>query len=179
MVNVRFRPIAVISRVWKHLRMGLLLFALIATVQPAPSPKPAAIGRTARIFATVGHSEFCPAGNVTVDLPTGNYQATARADQRVCNQEGLERPSRKGKLSAQNLEDLRAAYIRALSEGLESRTCRQPGQDIIISNGGTPLMALTTGSFTVSVPNDLSCWSEAATALYDTLDQLFSPDDYR
>jgi len=76
---------------------------------------------------------------------------------------------------------LRAAYLRVLSEGLESELCREGGRprDLIISNGGTPILALTSGWATSSAPDDLSCWSEAATALHDALDRVFSPADYR
>lgn len=158
-----------------------LLAALIATVQPASIPQRVALGRTASIFSTVGHSEFCPAGNVTVDLRTGHYAVTLRAARRVCNDVGLERPVGKGKLFGQNLAALRTAYLRVLSDGLESSVCRGGGrpQDIIVNNGGTPVLALTTGRATASAPGDLSCWSEAATALHDTLDRIFSPADYR
>jgi hypothetical protein len=154
-----------------------LLAALIATFEPTVAP----LGGTAWIFATVGHSEFCPAGNVTVDVRTGRYTLTARAARRVCNDVRLERPARQGTLSPQKLAAVRTAYQRVLSEGLESQVCQEGGrpQDLVISNGSTPILVLTNGRASHSAPGDVGCWSEATTALHDALDRVFSPADYR
>jgi hypothetical protein len=156
-----------------------LFVALVATVQPV-LPKPVTLGRTAWIFSTIGQSEFCPPGNVTVDLTTGRYTLTARAARRMCDQQGLERPVRRGKLVGASLARLRAAYLRVVREGFDNAVCsegRKP-QDIIISNAGTPIVVLATGGGIGSAPDDLSCWSEAATALHDELDKTFGANDW-
>lgn len=155
--------------------MLALLATLIAAAHP-PDPAPAVrLGRTAWIFATVGHSEFCPAGNLILDLKTGRYTLTPRASRRTCQQAGLERPVVRGRLAGARLAGVRTAYLRSLSEGLESELCREGGrpENITISNGGTPVLVATNGSGSGSAPDDLSCWSEAATALHDALDEAF------
>jgi hypothetical protein len=62
-----------------------------------------------------------------------------------------------------------------MGDGLASRDC-QPGKKLtkfVISNGGTPVMVLTTGRNTFSAPDELSCWSDAADALHHALDDAF------
>ena len=158
-----------------------LLAALVATVPPTPPSWPATLGKTAWIFATVGHSEFCPAGNVTVDLRTGRYSLTERAPRRVCDSLGLERPTTKGLLTGQKLARLRAAFLRVISDGFETAACREgtARDEIVVSNGGTPILVLTVGGGTGSAPDDLTCWNEATTALHDTLDETFGTRNWR
>jgi hypothetical protein len=156
--------------------MFSLLAALAASAQPGPASPAPDLGRTAWIFSTVGHSEFCPAGNVIVDLTTGRFDLTPRAPRHVCEKAGLERPRKKGRLAGMRLAELRAAYLQALSEGLESQACQegnQPKDIVIISNGGTPVLVVTSGRGSLSAPDDLTCWSKAANALYDHLDEAF------
>jgi hypothetical protein len=155
--------------------MLALVAALMAATQSVSTSTSVDLGRTAWIFSTVGQSEFCPAGNVTVDLRTGVYTLTPRAPRGICYDVGLERPSSKGRLSGHSLAALRAAYLRVLSEGFEKSVCRDGGrpQDIIFDTGGTPILVLTNGRGTRSAPDDLSCWSAAASALHDILDEAF------
>jgi hypothetical protein len=159
----------------------LLLASLISTAQLAiPSPK-VALGRTAWIFLTVGQSEWCPAGNVMLDLRTGSYALTPRAQRSVCNDANLERPVIHGRLVGEQLAAARSAYLRVLSEGLESPVCRSGRRPnyIVISNGGPQILLVANGSSSISAPDDLTCWSEAATALHDALDRVFNPNDYQ
>jgi hypothetical protein len=153
--------------------LGLL--ALVAAAQPPTPPEPPRLGRTAWIFVTIDHSEWCPAGNVTVDLRTGLYSVTRGAPRRVCHDARLERPILKGRLGGEKLRRLRAAYLRVFAEDVESPLCRDGGhpEEITISNGGTPVLVATSGAISLSAPDDLSCWSEAATALHEALDQVF------
>jgi hypothetical protein len=156
--------------------MPALLAALLAMAQPVPPPIPAGPGGTAWVFSTVGHSEWCPAGNVILDLRTGRYTLTRTASRRVCSERGLERPVLKGRLAGPGLEAARAAYRRAWSEGLESRECRAGGHPrdvILVSNGGTPLLVATSGWGSLSAPDDLTCWSAAANGLHEVLDKAF------
>jgi hypothetical protein len=112
---------------------------------------------------------------VRLDLRTGQYLFTARAPRRVCTDAGLERPARIGTLRAGRLEAVRTAYLRALSEGLEKPACRNGGrpEEIVVSNGGRPILVLATGSGTGSAPDNPACWSAAASALHDALDRIF------
>src|SRR3954465_4876391 len=152
-----------------------VLAILLSAAQP-PLPAPATgLGRTAWVFATIGHSEWCPAGNVRLDLVTGRYALTGRAAQRICHRRGLERPVVTARLRGGRLDSLRAAYRRAVAEGLESSECREgkPTKMIVISNSGTPILVVATGANTAGAPGDLSCWSEAANALHHGLDEAF------
>jgi len=155
--------------------MSAFLASLLAAAQPAPFPNVAPIGRTAWVVATVGHSEWCPAGNVRLDLATGRYSYTPRAPRRICNQPGLERPTQVGTLRAGRLEAARSAFRRALAQGLVNPACANGGRprEIVISNGGRQILLLTTGKETLFAPEDLGCWSQAAIAFHAELRRLF------
>ena len=157
-----------------------LFVALLGASHPSQAARPDLVGKTAWIMATVDHSEFCPAGNVRVDLVTGTYDYTAGLRlTRGCGDPKLERPVQHGQLGADQLESLRRVYLKAVGEGLEKPVCRDGARpdEIIFSNGGTPVLVVTTGGDTGSAPEDLSCWSDAATALHEAVDRLFGPDD--
>ncbi|HST36271.1 MAG TPA: hypothetical protein VLK25_06545 [Allosphingosinicella sp.] len=153
----------------------LFLSVLLVASQPLPPADGAGLGRTAWIVATVGHSEWCPAGNVRLDLSTGRYRFTAGVRRPACTDESLERPVRVGTLGAGPLATIRAAFLRVLDEDVMDSACRDgsPQDHVVISNGGTPVLVLTTGALTVSTPDDLTCWSPAANALHDTLERTF------
>jgi hypothetical protein len=150
--------------------MLALLAALSAASQPAPSSD--ALGRPAWVYGTVQQSEWCLPGFVRVDVRTGRYAFRARAERSVCNTPGLERPERIGTLRGEYLAAIRAAYLRALADGLTSQECR-----IVVSNGGPQTLVLTNGERTESAPLELGCWSAAADALHDALDDAFSSAD--
>jgi hypothetical protein len=149
--------------------MPVLVAALLAA---APAP-PIGPGHTATIFATVQHSEFCPAGNVTLDLRTGRYALTRGAPTRICRNADLERPIVHGRLGTKALASIRLAWRRVWAEGVTDPACEDGGHpdEIVISNGGTPILALTAGAGTIAPPEDLTCWSKAASALYDKLEK--------
>lgn len=152
-----------------------LLAALFAASQPAPSPAAPTLGRTAWILSTVDQSEWCPAGNVRLELATGRYAHTAGARRPACVDRRLERPALTGRLNAARLATVRAAALRVLTEGSTKPACRDGGrpQEIVISNGGLHILVLTTGAYSQSAPDDLSCWSDAAWALHSLLDETF------
>jgi hypothetical protein len=154
------------------------LAVLLLASPSAASSEASALGRTAWIAATVEHSEWCPAGNVRLHLRTGRYALTRRAPRRACQDARLERPVRTGSLDSGRLAAVRAAALRVVAEGMESPACRdgERPEDITVSNGGTPTLILTTGFATGSAPDDLSCWSDAAAALHDLLDETFASD---
>ena len=151
------------------------LAALLAAILPAESADPAALGGSEWIVATLAHSEWCPAGNVRLDLRSGRYALTARAAGRVCGDSGLQRPVVTGRLGSGRLEAVRGAFARAVAEGLEGPECREGKRPdhIVISNGGTPILVIATGAFQEAAPDDLTCWSDAATELQDVLDETF------
>jgi hypothetical protein len=156
-----------------------VFIALMALVQtPA---QPVALDRTAWVFSTIGQSEFCNPGYVKLDLRTGRYTLTVRAARRLCDQPDLDRPVKSGRLPDESLARVRAAYQQVIAEGLETPVCREGGkpQDIVISNGGTLILVVATGSAVGSAPDDLGCWSKAATALHDALDEAFGTRNWR
>lgn len=116
-----------------------------------------------------------------LDLRTGRYELTARASRNVCNDPQLERPVTHGTLGPDKLASVRLAYQRVLAEGLESQTCRDHKRPdyIVIDNGGVRVLVVTNGYASIPAPDDLTCWSDAATGLKDLLDHTFSPADYR
>ncbi len=157
--------------------MGLPAALLLLAPSPAPAPADYTAGIPA-IFATIGHSEWCPAGNVQVDLRTGDYTLTPRAARAVCRDPKLVRPIEHGQVDAARLSAIREAYGRAQEEGLDACRAGKRG-DIIVSNGGTPIMVLTSGAGTWAVPQDYGCWSSAAIALHRALDETFKASHQR
>ncbi len=149
-----------------------LLAALTLTGQPAAPPDNFGPGRTATVFSTVGQSEWCPAGNVWLDLSTGEYIFTARASRLICSKPDLERPSRKGRLDPARLAALRSAYRRAQAEGLDDCRDGRRGR-IVFSNGGPQILVLTSGARSTAAPDELGCWTEAAEVLHRTLSSSF------
>ena len=153
----------------------LILAAVMTSSQAAPTARPNGLGRTALILSTVGHSEWCPAGNVRLDVRTGKYTWTATARRPVCIDPELERPVQQGRLPPDRLASVRAAYLRAQTGGLIDEGCQdgRGPKNVIVSNGGPQVLVLTNGARTTSAPDDLSCWSDAAYALHDMLDRMF------
>src|SRR5262249_2374476 len=106
----------------------MFLFLAAVAAQSADAPTKVGTSQTAWVFATVGHSEWCPAGNVWLDLKSGKYAFTPRAARSVCNDATLERPVMQRRFVGGQLAAIRSAYARALSEGLENPACRDGGQ---------------------------------------------------
>jgi hypothetical protein len=103
-----------------------------------------------------------------------------------CAAPGLRRSrSRKavdqGQTSRAELGGSPHAYFRALTQGLENPDCQPAGRlnNVVVSNGGTPVLVLTNGRGTLSAPDELSCWSDAADALHEALDSAFSSAQQR
>lgn len=149
-----------------------LLFGLASS-----DPDSSEDSRTRWVFSTVQHSEWCPAGNVWLDLRTGTYELTQRAPREACDDEQLERPKRRGQLKPSDFELVRSAFALAENEGLESPVCLEGGKPdyMVVSNGGPRTLVLTTGARTESAPSSLGCWSEPAMAIHDLLNHVFDP----
>jgi hypothetical protein len=140
----------------------------------APEPGPS---RSASVFATVGHSEWCPPGTVRLNLATGRYTVTAPRTWRTCRRPPYRSRVRAAVLAGGALADVRAVYHRAVSEGLEAPACRNGGRPeaVFLGNGGIPAMRLTNGGRTASPPSNPACWSGAARQLHRLLDNSFNP----
>lgn len=151
------------------------VFGAITMSACASAAQPSAVDqtRTTTILGTVGQSEWCPAGNVRVDLETGKYAFTARASRAVCQDLGLERPVVEGRLAPARLRALEQAFQRAIADGLnDCRGGRRP-DDVIVSNGGVFVLVVANGRIMDTAPTELSCWTEAAWALHNLLDATF------
>jgi hypothetical protein len=161
--------------------MLTMLAALAAAAQQAPPANAASLGQTAWIFSTIDHSEFCPAGNVKLDLRSGRYEPIQGAARKICDEANLERPVKSGKLGANQLARIQEAYLRVLNEGFESKACRNGEKldHIIVSNGGTPILVLTTGNFSAIAPENLTCWSDSANAFHKLLGKTFGSSRQR
>lgn len=84
------------------------ILAALLFLMPLPTSAGSAPGIPV-IFATVGHSEWCPAGNVRIDLRTGDYALTPRAARAVCRDPKLVRPIEHGQVDAERLSAIREA----------------------------------------------------------------------
>ena len=150
----------------------LLLFAAAATA--AAQPAPAQLGETAWLLATVGQSEWCPAGNVRMDLRTGSYVLTVPARLPKCTDPELERPIRAGTLDPAALAAARDAYLGTIPDGLTDPACKsgRPA-NLIFDNGGPRILVVANGAAAWSAPDDVSCWSEPAHRLHGLLGKMF------
>jgi len=135
----------------------------------------------ASIFATIGHSEWCPPGTVRLNLATGRYLVRAPRTWLRCRRPAYQGPIRTAVLGAENLAAVRVAWQAAVSEGLEHPSCRNGGQPpgLYLSNGGDPTLRLTARGRTLSPPGNRSCWSDAAWRLHRLLEDLFDPSTIR
>jgi hypothetical protein len=150
-----------------------LIAALMIAGQPMADQDLFAPGRTAAIFSTIGQSEWCPAGNVALDLVSGNYALTARVGRRACNDPELQRSVLKGQLEGEPLTAIRRAYRRAQTERLNACRNGAPPPQIIVDNGGRRVLVLNSGAATTAAPDELSCWTDAAHALHRALNEPF------
>ena len=171
------RTILAIGGEVKMIKGWPILFTML-TVSACASSSPPLINehaQTAVIFGTVDQSEWCPAGNVRIDLETGQYALTKGASRDVCQNDDLERPVAVGRLGTDRVRTLKRAFQRTTMDGLDG--CRGGSQlrtdDIIVSNGGLHVLVVTDGRHTDAAPTDLSCWSAAAWILHDLLDDTF------
>lgn len=144
--------------------MRWIILALMTATSACASAGPqrtTADLKTAVIFGTVGHSEWCPAGNVRVDLVTGRYELTPRAPRAVCLDTDLERRSFEGRLEGSRLRALQQASEHALADGFDKCRAGMRSDEIVVSNGGVPVLVVTDGRGTASAPSDLNCWTDA------------------
>ena len=143
---------------------------IAATIAAGPARAAEGEADPASVYATVGHSEWCPQGHVRLDLGTGRYRVTAPRTWRTCRRPAFRSRIRTGLLPADQLAAVREAYRAAMSRGLERRDCR-----VVISNGGTPSLRITRRGQTVAAPANEGCWSEPALRLHQVLERLFDP----
>jgi hypothetical protein len=129
------------------------------------------------ILASVGHSEWCPAGTLRLNLMTGRYTVTAPPRWRECIRPVWPSLVRAGVIGTGVLAGIRLAYARTRSEGLEAPDCRNNGQPprLVISNGGPRSLSLVARGMTTRPPRNEGCWSDAASRLHRLLDDRFGP----
>jgi len=151
--------------------MEMLAALMFLGQPPIPVDRPLSDGPV--LFSTIDHSEWCPAGNVQINLGSGDYTLTRGAARGVCRDPKLVRPILRGRLDAPALAAIRQAYQRAEREGMNACENGKPGE-IIVSNGGTPIMVLTNGIGTRTAPQSHSCWSDAALALHRMIGRGFA-----
>jgi hypothetical protein len=162
-----------------HLRavFGAWLAAAVAvTPMPASAREPGS-SRRESVFATVGHSEWCPPGTVRLDLGTGRYTVTAPRTWRTCRRPPYRSRVSTAVLAGDALAAARAAFQEAVSQGLDNPACRNGGrpETLVIGNGGIPTLRVTNGGRTASPPSNMTCWSGAARRLHRLLETTFNP----
>ena len=148
----------------------LLLAALLVAAAPDTTPRVSAM-----IISTIGQSEWCPAGDVRLELSTGSFVLRALTRSPDCNSQSFERPVTQGVLGASDLERVRVAALKVQADGLVRLECRRggkPGQ-VVISNDGPRHLALSTDHGLSWTPEDLSCWTESGLDLHRTLEEVF------
>lgn len=161
-----------------------MTFAACLAVAISHSGSPA-IGQErpyqASLVASVGHSEWCPPGTVQLDLMTGHYTVTAPRDWRTCRRPSWALRTRAGMMTSLELVPIQVTFQNAIEGGLEHPLCRigRRPEQIVVSNGGTPVMRLTERGRTTAAPNDRTCWTGAASRLQCLLETAFRPGERR
>lgn len=163
------------------MRFRASLLALIAAAAAAGPVHAFQRSGPASVFATIGHSEWCPPGTVRLDLASGRYTVRAPRTWRTCRRPLFPSRVSTATLDPDRLARVRAAWRDAVSEGLESPACRNGGrpEGIILSNGGEPSLRLADRGRALVPPRDVNCWSAAAWRLHRLLEDLFDPDSRR
>jgi len=161
--------------------MLALAHLLNAVALAAQASSSSAVGRpviSTAIFATVGHSEWCPAGTVYLDLRTGRYALMPPAERRVCDSADLERRVEQDTLRDDQLGAIRTAHEAVQVEGLIQPACRAGlgPPNIVVRNGGRVTMVLSGPVRTEAAPDDLGCWTAAADRLHRVMQQIFTPE---
>lgn len=127
------------------------------------------------VTSTVGWSEWCPPGVVTVDLDDGRFRWFQQQRRPACVSSETVRIVT-GTLSSDRLAAIRKAAQTARVRGLARPECvaRKDSERIVISNGGSGyLLTLVDPKVGVSAPGTLSCWSNAAFELQRALENAF------
>jgi len=123
---------------------------------------------SAVVFALMGKNEWCPGGSVYLELDTGTFMLNPRLQRRACADPKTQIRIERGKLSNEQLLELRSAYSKARQAGLSRKSC-----DILISNGGPEALIINGPAFSAATPEDVGCWSEEAKILHDKLFRIF------
>ncbi|MGZ8370135.1 MAG: hypothetical protein ACXWVH_03665 [Caulobacteraceae bacterium] len=79
---------------------------------------------------------------------------------------------------------MRSAYLDVIQQGLLNPICdggRLPkdAEEIVVSNGATPILIVATGAAIGSAAEDLTCWNKAAWSLQGVLDDAFADQHER
>ena len=173
------RPTAVSGKIpfmYKQMTVAAGLM-LGATLSASPAFGVQRNGAPVSIVASVGHSEWCRAGTVRLDLRSGRYTVQAPPTRRTCRTPTWPVAVRVGVLGDRDLTAVWTAWREAEASGLEDPACGRSaqGQRIVISNGGASILRVTRGRRTLAPPRDQGCWSEAARRLHSLLREDFDP----
>ena len=127
----------------------LTLLAFLTSLQSAQPTDSAVLSGLPLLISTVGESEWCPSGSVSIDLRSGAYVLTPRLPRNRCQVPSAKKPVRSGALSPSDLRRVRSASLRVAVQGARSADCHAsetpPGYGlVVISNGGPEKVVLKT-----------------------------------
>ena len=120
------------------------------------------------VFALLDKNEWCPAGSVYLDIRRGSFLLHPRRLTRECTDPRMDATVEQGRLTADKLRPLQAAFREARRAGLGRDECA-----LVVSNGGREVLAITGAGFYAITPEEEGCWSEAAEALHRALFEVF------
>jgi hypothetical protein len=143
----------------------LITALTLLTAQPVAAQQGEAAGA---VFALMDKNEWCPGGSVYLDLQTGSFLLYRRLPRPACADAKMRASVEQGKLGAAELQLVRSAYFKARRAGLRRDHC-----ELVVSNGGPEVLAVTGPAFSATTPEDEGCWSEAAMALHEELFKVF------
>ena len=147
----------------------LTTLALATATSSAAQPEP-----YGTVFALMDKNEWCPGGSVYLDIRTGSYQLYRLQGRHACSKPETQSPVEQGTIGKKVLRPLRAAYFKARQAGLRRDSC-----ELVVSNGGPEVLALTAPAFSAVTPADEGCWSGEATALHNELFKVFGGQTQR
>ena len=107
--------------------------------------------------ASFDHSEWHAPSMLRLDVASGGFQAEFRDGTRAV-----------GRFSGEEMREIRSRLAAARAAGFAA-----PHDDerIIISNGGTPTLALKGGAVALAAPADYSDWTAEAYELQDYIER--------
>jgi hypothetical protein len=128
------------------------------------------------IDADVAMSEWTRSGHVFLDLRTGRYVLDPQPPR--VPREAAAPPTRRGRLGSAELANIRAAFEKAVTQGLIEPSCASGGPPprIVVGNGGTPMLVLNSRHGTMAAHGNRGCWNEAAERLHRALEARFGPE---
>lgn len=98
----------------------------------------------------------------------------------TCTGLDVSNPVEQGKLNSGELQGLRSAYSDAQRVGLRARACvLGENREIMLSNAGPRVLALTGAAFSAVAPDNEACWTSEARALHSAVERVFKRSERR